>query len=115
MNRLRALLREDTAGDPMGQRGLWTGKRLRDISSELAQLGLRVCPNTVRRLLDEIGYALHANRGMVVVGPSHDTPAFAVEAICQWWRRQGSRRYPAAPELLILADSGGSNGARCRA
>ena len=184
----------------MGQRGLWTGKRLRGISSELAQLGLRVCPNTVRRLLDEVGYALHANRkslcahtspwrdqqfgllnhqrqeftrsgcpiisvdtkkkelvgqfknngrvwscdpilvqdhdfrsqakgmaipygiydlhanrGMVVVGTSHDTPAFAVEAICQWWRRQGCHRYPKAPELLILADSGGSNGARCRA
>ena len=28
-------------------------------------------------------YDLHANRGTVVVGTSHDTPAFAVEAICQ--------------------------------
>jgi hypothetical protein len=184
----------------MGRRGLWTGKRLRDISEELARLGLQVCPNTVRRLLDEIDYALHANRkslsantspfrdqqfgvlhhqrrefmlegypiisvdtkkkelvgqfknhgrvwsrepivvqdhdfrsqaqgmaipygiydlhanrGMVVVGTSHDTPAFAVDAICQWWRRDGRHRYPNAPELLILADSGGSNGARCRA
>ena len=60
-------------------------------------------------------YDLHANRGMVVVGTSHDTPAFAVEAICQWWRRDGRHRYPNAPELLILADSGGSNSARCRA
>lgn len=194
------MLQEDTAGDPTGQRGLWTGKRLRAISSELAQLGWRVCPNTVRRLLDQLDYALHANRkslcdqaspwrdqqfrllnhqraeftrsgypiisvdtkkkelvgqfknngqvwsrepipvqdhdfrslatgmaipygiydlqanrGRVVVGMSHDTPAFAVEAICQWWRREGQRRYPHAPELLILADSGGSNGARCRA
>jgi len=184
----------------MGQRGVWTGKRLRAISSEMAQLGLRVCPNTVRRLLDEVGYALHANRkslcgntspfrdqqfgllnhqrqeftlsgypiisvdtkkkelvgqfknngrvwsrapilvqdhdfrsqangmaipygiydlqanrGMVVVGTSHDTAAFAVDAICQWWRREGRHRYPKAQELLILADSGGSNGARCRA
>ena len=184
----------------MGRRGLWTGQRLRGISWQLAQLGLRVCPNTVRRLLDEVGYALHANRkslcaktspfrdqqfgllnhqrqeftlsgypiisvdtkkkelvgqfknnrrvwsrasilvqdhdfrsqakgmaipygiydlhanrGMVVVGTSHDTSAFAVDAICQWWRRQGRQRYPEAPELLILADSGGSNGARCRA
>ena len=55
-------MREDTAGDPMGKHGLWTGKRLRSISSELAHLGLRVCPNTVRRLLEEIDYALHANR-----------------------------------------------------
>jgi hypothetical protein len=184
----------------MAKRGLWTGKRLGDISAELAQLGLRVCPNTVRRLLDQIGYALHANRkslcantspfreqqfgllnhqrqeftrsgypiisvdtkkkelvgdfknngrvwsrvpiqvqdhdfrshakgmaipygiydlhanrGRVVVGTSHDTPTFAVDAICQWWRREGCHRYPQAPELLILADSGGSNGARCHA
>jgi hypothetical protein len=62
LNRLRELLREDTAGDPMGRRGVWTGKRLRDISRELDRLGLRVCPNTVRRLLDEVQYALHANR-----------------------------------------------------
>lgn len=184
----------------MGRRGVWTGKRLRDISRELDRLGLRVCPNTVRRLLDEVQYALHANRkclspntspfrdqqfnllnqqrhaftqsaypiisvdtkkkelvgqfknsgrvwsrepilvqdhdfrsqaqgmaipygiydlqanrGRVMLGMSHDTPAFAVDAICQWWRQEGRRRYPNAPELLILADSGGSNGARCRA
>jgi len=183
----------------MGRRGLWTGKRLRDLSKELAQLGLRVCPNTVRRLLEELDYSLHANckslcgdvsperdrqfrylaiqrrqftqaaypiisvdtkkkelvgqfknhgrvwsvrpipvqdhdfrsqarglaipygiydlqanRGLVVLGTSHDTPLFAVESIGQWWRRQGCHRYPDAPELLILADSGGSNGARCR-
>ncbi|HOW68502.1 MAG TPA: hypothetical protein P5186_28070 [Candidatus Paceibacterota bacterium] len=54
LNRLRALLQEDTAGDPMGRQGLWTGKRLRAISRDLAQLGLRVCPNTVRRLLEDL-------------------------------------------------------------
>lgn len=196
---MRALLRDDTAGDPMGRRGVWTGKRLRAISRELGQLELRVCPNTVRRLLAELDYALHANRkslcsshphrdkqfayltcqrqqfcqagypiisvdskkkelvgqfknpgrvwsqapilvqdhdfrsqakglatpygiydlsanrATVIVGTSHDTPDFAVDAICQWWRQQGRRRYPQAPELLILADSGGSNGPRCRA
>jgi hypothetical protein len=31
-----------------------------------------------------------------------------------WWRDEGRRRYQQASELLILADSGGSNGARCR-
>jgi len=199
LSRLRQLLRHDTAGDPTGQRGLWTGQHLEQISSQLKRLGISVCPNTVRRLLDELGYALHvnrkslsgpqsperdrqfryllgqrqdftrnalpiisvdtkkkelvgpfknpgqvwsqealpvndhdfrsqakgmavprglydlqANRGSVLVGTSHDTPQFAVEAIVQWWRDQGRRRYGQAPELLILADSGGSNGARCR-
>lgn len=55
-----------------------------------------------------------ANRGSVVIGTSHDTPQFAVDAIVDWCRREGRRRYRQAQELLILADSGGSNGARCR-
>ena len=46
----------------MGRRGLWTGLRLEQISGRLKQLGLWVCSNTVRRLLDLLGYALHANR-----------------------------------------------------
>ena len=183
----------------MGRRGLWTGLRLEQISRQLERLGLSVCPNTVRRLLEELDYALHANRkslsgsrsperdqqfhylqnqrqaftrhglpiisvdskkkemvgpfknagrvwsqealpvndhdfrslakgmglprglydpvanrGSVLIGTSHDTPEFAVEAIMEWWRGEGRRRYGPAPELLILADSGGSNGARCR-
>jgi hypothetical protein len=60
-------------------------------------------------------YDTQANRGAVFVGTSHDTPAFAVDAIAQWWRQEGSQRYPAAHELFILADGGGSNGPRCRA
>ncbi len=199
LSQLRRLLREDTAGDPMGRRGLWTGLRLEQICGRLKQLDITVCPNTVRRLLDGLGYALHANRkslsgpqsperdgqfqyirhqrqaftrsglpiisvdtkkkelvgpfknagriwsqaarpvndhdfrsqakgiaiprglydllanrGSVLIGTSHDTPEFAVDAIVDWWRGEGRRRYRHAQELLILADSGGSNGARCR-
>ncbi len=199
MNRLGVLLRENTAGDPSGRRGLWTGKRLRQLSGELRRWGIRVSPNTVRRLLDELEYGLHANRkslsvssaqrdeqfrylarqkraflarglpiisvdtkkkelvgnfknagrvwsqrplavndhdfrsqaagmatpygiydlagncGWVFVGTSHDTPEFAVDNIVRWWRNGGRRTYPEASRLLILADSGGSNGARVRA
>lgn len=46
----------------MGRRGLWTGLRLRQISALLGRFGLRVSPTTVRRLLKQLGYALHANR-----------------------------------------------------
>jgi Rhodopirellula transposase DDE domain len=60
-------------------------------------------------------YDTQANRGAVFVGTSHDTPAFAVDAIAQWWVKEGIQRYPTARELFILADGGGSNGARCRA
>ena len=51
------------------------------------------------------------NRGMVCVGISHDTAAFAAHSIATWWKREGARRYGRAPQLLVLADSGGSN--RC--
>jgi hypothetical protein len=56
-----------------------------------------------------------ANRGHVFVGTSYDTPAFAVASVARWWKTEGSPRYPVADKLLILADNGGSNGARCRA
>ena len=199
MSQLGQLLREDTAGDPTGRGGLWTGKRLRQITEELNQLGIAVSPNTVHRLLDQLGYALHANsksvstssahrdeqfgyiaqqkerfleaglpiisvdtkkkelvgnfknagqvwsekplpvndhdfrsqaqglaspygiydpvrnRGSVFVGTTHDTPEFATDNIARWWRDCGQKNYPQASELLILADSGGSNGARVRA
>jgi hypothetical protein len=199
LSQLRQLPRHDTAGDPMGRRGLWTGLHLEQISNQLKRMGLSVCPNTVRRLLEELGYALHvnrkslsgpqsperdhqfrylqfqrqefsrealpiisvdtkkkelmgpfknggriwcrealpvndhdfrsqakgmaiprglydlqANRGSILIGTSHDTPQFAVDAIVAWWRDQGRRLYGPASELLILADSGGSNGSRCR-
>jgi transposase len=59
-------------------------------------------------------YDLAQNEGWVSVGTDHDTPAFAVAAIRQWWARMGRSTYPTATELLITADSGGSNSARAR-
>ena len=59
-------------------------------------------------------YDLLANRGTVFIGTSYNTPDFAVNAIEKWWRTEGRRRYPAARDLAILADAGGSNGYRCR-
>jgi len=59
-------------------------------------------------------YDLTTNQGSVFVGTSHDTPEFAVESISRWWDKEGSKRYPTARQLLILADGGGSNGPRCR-
>jgi Rhodopirellula transposase DDE domain len=196
---LAGLLQEDTAGDPTGRHRLWTGKRLAQITRELRSLDIAVSPRTVRRLLDQLGYALHANskslstlhpqrdqqfeciarqrkrfargslpvisvdtkkkelvgqfknpgqvwslepiavkdhdfrseaqglaipygiydvganRGSVFVGTSHDTPEFAAGNVAQWWRDFGRRNYGNASQLLILADSGGSNGARVRA
>jgi hypothetical protein len=60
-------------------------------------------------------YDVHTNRGCVTVGVSHDTPAFAARAIARWWQHDGGVRYPRARHLLVLGDTGGSNGCRCRA
>jgi hypothetical protein len=52
--------------------------------------------------------------GWVSVGIDHDTAEFAVAALRQWWQRLGQATYPRARELLVVADSGGSNGSRNR-
>jgi Rhodopirellula transposase DDE domain len=49
------------------------------------------------------------NRGMVSVGFSHDTSAFAAHSIACCWKREGSVHYRNASRLLIQADAGGSN------
>jgi len=60
-------------------------------------------------------YDLRYERGSVYVGESADTPEFAVTAIRRWWEEEGQWVYRGAKELLILADSGGSNSCRARA
>ena len=60
-------------------------------------------------------YDLVANHGWVTVGVSHETPAFAARAITRWWAHDGRVRYPHARRVLLLGDTGGSNGYRCRA
>lgn len=59
-------------------------------------------------------YDIAHNLGWVSVGTDHDTAAFAVETIRRWWYSMGQSRYPDAKQLLITADSGGSNGSRVR-
>ena len=60
-------------------------------------------------------YDMARNEAWVSVGRDHDTPAFAVAAIRQWWTMMGRRAYPHARALYITADAGGSNGYRSRA
>ena len=59
-------------------------------------------------------YDVVHNHGFVNVGIDHDTAEFAVESIRRWWQACGQPLYPKARQLLITADSGGSNGARTR-
>jgi hypothetical protein len=59
-------------------------------------------------------YDMARNEAWVSVGRDHDTPAFAVASIRQWWTMMGRPAYPKATALLITADAGGSNGYRSR-
>ena len=59
-------------------------------------------------------YDLQHNEGWISVGIDHDTAEFATNTIRRWWKQMGRKRFPKAKELLITADSGGSNSARSR-
>jgi hypothetical protein len=59
-------------------------------------------------------YDIQANEGMMSVGVTNDTSAFAVNSIRVWWQHLGRRRYPDATRLTITADGGGSNSSRTR-
>jgi hypothetical protein len=57
---------------------------------------------------DRVGHAPApdpgAHEGWLALPIDDETVRFAVEALARWWRRMGSRRFPGAHELLIVAD-----------
>jgi len=55
-------------------------------------------------------YDVLANHGSVFIGISCDTAEFAVDSLVMWYACEGFLRYPNTREVLVLADSGGSNG-----
>ncbi len=59
-------------------------------------------------------YDIKKNFGMVNVGCNHDTSAFAVASIRNWWIQFGKKAYPKSKDMLICADAGGSNNYRYR-
>jgi hypothetical protein len=59
-------------------------------------------------------FDMKANEGMMSVGVTNDTSAFAVNSIRAWWTHLGRAGYPDATCLTITADGGGSNSSRTR-
>ena len=59
-------------------------------------------------------YDILNNEGYVNIGVTHDTAAFAVNSIRNWWYYMGCDRFPKVGRLYITADGGGSNGSRCK-
>lgn len=52
------------------------------------------------------------NEGYLFLGQSADTPDFAADCVYEYVKAYVPKRYPKAREMLILCDSGGSNGYR---
>jgi hypothetical protein len=59
-------------------------------------------------------YNVLRNQGFVSVGIDHNTAAFAVESIRQYWAQFGKQDFPKAQDILLLADGGSSNGSNNR-
>lgn len=56
-------------------------------------------------------YDVGKNLGFVNIGTDNNTPTFAARSLAKWWDQMGSELYPRARQLLVTADSGGSNAA----
>jgi hypothetical protein len=67
---LQALVEPVTAGDPMSEQK-WVRGSLRQLSRQLGEAGHPASAPTVRRLLDDHGYRLHANTKQVETGAAH--------------------------------------------
>ncbi len=70
MTALQALVEPVTTGDPMSEQK-WVRASLRSLSRRLGEAGHPASPPTVRRLLDDRGYRLHANTKQLEAGAAH--------------------------------------------
>ena len=59
-------------------------------------------------------FDLSNNRGILYIGQSADTPAFAVDNIVRWCETERLLYFPNASHLMLEADCGGSNSYRSR-
>jgi hypothetical protein len=67
---LQAIVAPETAGDPMSEQR-WVRSSLRTLSGRLAAAGHTASPPTVRRLLTDLGFALHVNAKRIEARANH--------------------------------------------
>ena len=68
---LESTIDEFTAGDPMNQKCKWVRLSLRNLSQAMADIGHKICPTTVGKLLSMNDYALRANMKSHEPGSNH--------------------------------------------
>lgn len=93
MTVLQALVEPVTAGDPMSEQQ-WVRVSLRELSRELGTAGYPVSPPTVRRLLDDLGYRLHANTKQLEPRAAHPDRNQQFEYIAEQRQVFGARGQP---------------------
>jgi hypothetical protein len=122
-------------GDPMSAL-FWTNKRLRNLEMGRLGLGYTACYRVVGIMLKRLGYGLQADQKPPVTPPHKDRDAqfehsneeckkatakgaaiLSIDAKKKekrrkWWYAEGIRAYAGAPEVVLTADCGGSNGYR---
>jgi len=59
-------------------------------------------------------YDINANEALMTLAKGADTGELVVDSIQRWYERMGCLRYRGATRMLVLADSGGSNGFRVK-
>jgi len=70
LKRLKELVESSTRGDPMSPL-LWTCQSTRQLAEALSREGKQISPDTVGRLLAEMGYSLQANLKTLEEGANH--------------------------------------------
>ncbi len=90
IERLEALMKYDTAGDPIT--GLkWSRRTTAKIAAELKTVGIDVSPNSVARLLKKLDFRLRANHKKVSSGsgPERDQQFGYIAELRQRFAREG--------------------------
>ncbi len=107
MGALRRLVAEQTAGNPVnGQK--WVRHGVAYLTARLQEQGFAVSATTVYRLLDDLGYALRANRKRFT-GPPHPDRDRQFAYIVSQRQRFAILGYPA---ISVDTKKNGSSGFR---
>lgn len=94
--------KKELVGDFRNDGAAWKQKRVETLATDYRSDAKGVA----------VPYGLYdpeGNRGLVVLGTSRETPAYAADCVATWWQTEGIKRYPESKRLLILADGGGGN------
>lgn len=110
----------EAAGNPI----LSIDTKKREILGDFARSGRLWCAEPLRAwdhdypshatgvLIPQGIFDLIRNVGYLTLGVSHATSDFAADCLWNWWTCFGRWDYADSDELLLLCDSGGSNGCR---